>query len=215
MNLSEYAIGGATRPDALTGFNPDFSAALEKMLMSAPPEIRAQLKIASGYRSPQIQADLYKKAVAQYGSEDAARHWVAPPGKSQHNHGMAADLRYLDPAALDWAHKNAGTYGLAFPLANENWHVELQGARGGKPSGLSDMYAPTPAPNGLGDAPSIAAAGANMTGAAAAAPQAVNAIGMLFAQQQEQKQREQDQQDAENVKRAALFNAPSLAALYA
>ena len=60
---------------------------------------------------------------------------MAPPGKSQHNHGNAADLKYLSPEAKAWVHANAARYGLAFPLANEDWHVELAAARGGSPGG--------------------------------------------------------------------------------
>lgn len=125
-----YAVGGATRPDSFSGMNPQFNTALEQMFAAAPPEIRDQLRVTSGYRSPERQAQLWEEALAKYGSEEAARQWVAPPGRSQHNHGNAADLRYLDPSAREWAHANAGNFGLSFPLANEDWHIELAGARG-------------------------------------------------------------------------------------
>jgi hypothetical protein len=103
------------------GMVPDFSRRLEQMVAASG----GRLQINSGYRSTQHQAQLFAAAVKKYGSEAAARKWVAPPGKSRHNHGMAADLG----GDLSWAHANAGRFGLTFPMSWEPWHVELQGAR--------------------------------------------------------------------------------------
>lgn len=129
IDLSQFAVGGATRPDTFSGLDPAFLASLQQMFAAAPPEIQANLRVMSGFRSPERQAQLWQNALAKYGSPDAARKWVAPPGRSQHNHGNAVDLRYLDPAATAWAHENAAKFGLNFPLANENWHIEPIGAR--------------------------------------------------------------------------------------
>lgn len=127
--LSAYAVGGATRPDSFTGMQPDFIGSLEAMIAAAPEEIRKNLKITSGYRSNDRQSELWADAVKKYGSVEEARKWVAPPGKSQHNHGNAADLEFLTPEAKAWVHANAGEFGLAFPLANEDWHIEAASAR--------------------------------------------------------------------------------------
>lgn len=127
---ASYAQGGAAaRPDSFTGLAEPFSQALMRMLQEAPAEVR--IGINSAYRSPETQERLWKEALAKYGSEAEARKWVAPPGRSQHNHGNAADLKYLSPEAQAWVHQNAERYGLAFPLSNEPWHVELAGARDG------------------------------------------------------------------------------------
>ena len=149
FDWTQYAVSGAQRPDSFSGMKPDFSSALERMFQSAPENIRSQLRVMSGYRSPERQQQLWNQALEKYGSPEAARKWVAPPGNSQHNHGTAADLRYLDPEALKWAHANAPQYGLAFPLSNENWHIELAGARGqpqaspqtAKPDVISEVMA--------------------------------------------------------------------------
>jgi hypothetical protein len=156
FDWTQYATGGATRPDSFTGMKPAFSTALQQMFASAPPEIQSELQVASGYRSPERQAQLWAEALAKYGSPEEARKWVAPPGNSQHNHGNAADLRYLSPAAQAWVHANAQQYGLAFPLGNEPWHVELAGARGG-PAGMPPAAMPT---NALAPAPQNAFAAA-------------------------------------------------------
>lgn len=108
-------------------FNPDFGSALQRMLAARPG-----LSITSGYRDPARQAVLYENALKKYGSEAAARKWVAPPGRSYHNKRLAADLGFASPEDRAWAHANAGNYGLKFPLGNEAWHVELASTRGGK-----------------------------------------------------------------------------------
>lgn len=178
-----YATGGATRPDSFTGMNPEFRTSLEQMFAAAPPEIRDNLQVYSGYRSPERQAELWQDALARYGSEAEARRWVAPPGRSQHNHGNAADLRYLDPAAMEWAHANAANFGLAFPLGNENWHIELATARG-NPTHSGTQYQPQGTGNtgGTGRAPdpvpnALAAPEAQMAAyAQARRQQALNAL---------------------------------------
>lgn len=127
----QYAVAGARRPESFSGMNPAFNARLRQLFESAPPAIREQLRVFSGYRSPERQAELYQQAVKKYGSPEAARNNVAPPGRSQHNHGNAADLKYLSKDAREWVRQNAGNYGLAFPLGHEPWHIELAGARQG------------------------------------------------------------------------------------
>lgn len=141
FDWSKYATGGAAgRPDSFTGLTDPFSKALQEMLLAAPPEV--QIGISSAYRSPELQAKLWEDALVKYGSPEAARKWVAPPGNSQHNHGNAGDLQFTTPAAREWAHANASNYGLAFPLSNEPWHIELGTARGGP----AMAYAGGPAP---------------------------------------------------------------------
>lgn len=110
------------------GFNKNFHSALEKLIAASG----GKLSIKSGYRSPERQAQLWADALKKYGNAETARKWVAPPGKSNHNRGLAADLGFSDSAAINWAHQNAAKYGLIFPLSNENWHIEPIGLRGKK-----------------------------------------------------------------------------------
>lgn len=143
--FDRYATGGATRPDSFTGMNPAFASALTQMFTDAPPNIQHALRVSSGYRSFARQKELFD-------ASDRSGHMVARPGHSQHNHGMAADLQYLDPASREWAQQNAAKYGLAFPMSYEPWHIELAGARGQKgapvavaSAGPTASPAPTPA----------------------------------------------------------------------
>lgn len=116
-------------------FDPRFAGALQRFIAASPG-----LQVNSGYRSPARQAQLWANAVQKYGSESAARRWVAPPGHSFHNKGLAADLGFTGEGSLGWAHAHAGEYGLVFPLSNENWHIELAGARGGSGGGQAADY---------------------------------------------------------------------------
>jgi len=105
-------------------FQDPFADALQQMIAARPG-----ISISSGYRSPERQAELFRDAVAKYGSEAAARKWVAPPGKSRHNHGIAADLAFATDADRQWAHENAGQFGLNFRMGHEPWHIELVGGK--------------------------------------------------------------------------------------
>lgn len=140
-----YSILADGRPKSyVDDMDPRFSAALAKMLDNAPPDIQNQFRIFSGARSNERQAELYAAALKKYGSPERARKWVAPPGRSMHNKGVASDLTYLNPAAKKWAHENAQKYGLNFPMSHEPWHIELAGVRGNKvekPRGLEVLVA--------------------------------------------------------------------------
>lgn len=114
------------------GIQPGFLSSLEALRRAMPNNLGAQIGIGSGYRSPERQRFLFDRAVRKYGSVAAARKWVAPPGRSQHNRGNAVDLTFGSPAAMRAAHELAPQFGLTFPMSYENWHIEPIGARGGK-----------------------------------------------------------------------------------
>ena len=125
--INDYLTGTAN-PE---GLNETFKTRITQMISSLPPALQGQVLVFSAYRSPEHQARLYADAIKKYGSEAAARKWVAPPGKSNHNHGVAIDLRYSSDAARRWMHENAARFGLEFPMAHEPWHIEPAGLRGG------------------------------------------------------------------------------------
>lgn len=122
----------------VTGMQAPMQDRLTALFMSAPTDIAKKLGIFSGARSVERQKQLWAQAVKKYGSAEKARRWVAPPGRSMHNSGRAADLAYNGKSlrhapqnVLDWVHENAGRFGLHFPLGHEPWHVEMVEARGG------------------------------------------------------------------------------------
>lgn len=112
----------------VTGLQADFQKRLATMIASIPKEL-GSVTINSGFRSVERQQQLWLEALKKYGSPEAARKWVAPPGNSQHNKGNAADLGYGSDAARKWVHANASNFGLNFPMGHEPWHIEDSSAR--------------------------------------------------------------------------------------
>lgn len=134
------AVGGAAaREDSFSGLDERFRTRLGAMMRAAEEE-GIDLTITSAYRSPELQAQLYESALQRYGSEAEARRWVAPPGRSMHNHGMAVDfaaangglLRDPNSAEAIWLRENAERFGLAVPMDWEPWQIELAGGRSGE-----------------------------------------------------------------------------------
>lgn len=89
----------------------------------------------SGYRDPKRQEQIWRKALVRYGSPQAARRWVAPPGTSAHQSGRAIDFyiglaissknaaRMRNLPAYRWLMKNAERFGF-YPYEREPWHWE-------------------------------------------------------------------------------------------
>ncbi len=129
--LQSILTGGAAgRADSITGLNAEFGNQLAAMVAEAQRQFGTDaVSINSAYRSPELQAQLWQDALARYGSPEEARRWVAPPGASSHNFGMAADLQYQSPEVQQWFHENAGRYGMDFRMGNEPWHIEPENAR--------------------------------------------------------------------------------------
>jgi secretion/DNA translocation related TadE-like protein len=76
------------------------------------------LWIVSGFRTRAEQAALF----------EAKPGLAAPPGSSNHELGLAADLGYPSEDAERDAHARASSCGLEFPVPYEPWHVEPVGA---------------------------------------------------------------------------------------
>jgi secretion/DNA translocation related TadE-like protein len=70
--------------------------------------------IVSGFRTHAEQAAVYEQKPGL----------AAPPGQSNHELGLAADLGYPSKAAQSLAHAVAPGCGLEFPVSYEPWHVE-------------------------------------------------------------------------------------------
>lgn len=137
-SLTRYLSGKG--PSHWTGLTKTYRNNYHAMMQSpeTPTFIKRGLRIYSGARSIPHQARLFKRAVAKYGSVAAARKHVAPPGRSNHNHGNAVDLSYNGvrlgkpgtEEATRWIHANAKQYGFYFRMSHEPWHMEHR--KGGK-----------------------------------------------------------------------------------
>lgn len=105
------------------GLDPGFNDALSRFIKDSG----GRIKLGSGYRSYDEQAKLYDRWLRKVPGQAKA----APPGKSNHNHGLAGDLVYTGDGKA-WAHANAAKYGLYFPMSYEPWHIEPLSTRGRK-----------------------------------------------------------------------------------
>jgi zinc D-Ala-D-Ala carboxypeptidase len=79
--------------------------------------------VDSGWRSPAYQQQLFREAVARYGSEAEAARWVATPNTSPHVSGDAVDMA---SRAAAWLSPHGAAYGLCQIYGNEPWHYELR-----------------------------------------------------------------------------------------
>lgn len=125
--------GYTSSPEGIDGLDPTFRANVAALIAAANREYGGNLVIYSGYRSIEHQRRLYESALARYGSEREARRWVAPPGGSMHNYGLAVDLQHngrrveYGQGISDWMTANLARFNLHRRLSNEGWHVEPVG----------------------------------------------------------------------------------------
>lgn len=132
-SLDEYFEGRARRAPGVDT-DPVYEMNLLRFLNDNPYGIA----VTSYQRDAAQQKALWDAKLLENGGDvSLTRKWVAPPGRSFHGKGMAADLSYENNQAREWAHQNAGKYTMAFPLANEPWHVEPAGARSGGGAGTA------------------------------------------------------------------------------
>jgi len=140
-NARAFLMERSVNPRAAHIDNLDgaFANNLAALLQDAPFE---GLGVLSGNRTQEEQIALFE------GSDKSGRMVAFPIGYkkpdgtisngSNHQHGNAVDISYngrslkhAPPEVIAWVHKNAGGYGLTFPMSWENWHIEPAGVRGG------------------------------------------------------------------------------------
>jgi hypothetical protein len=137
--------GGAI-PDGTTVFDDEIPGvgnldpALLRALRQAATDAAdagVQLVVDSGWRSPEYQEQLFRQAIAKYGSKAEAARWVATPKTSAHVSGDAVDLG--PSAATAWLSAHGAEYGLCRIYGNEPWHYELRPQA--RDDGCPAMYA--------------------------------------------------------------------------
>jgi LAS superfamily LD-carboxypeptidase LdcB len=120
-------------PDGVTVFDdqypgvanldPDLLQALREAATDAADD-GVEFYVNSGWRSPEYQNQLLRKAVSKYGSEEEAARWVATADTSAHVSGDAVDIGHFDATA--WLSEHGAQYGLCQIYSNEPWHYELR-----------------------------------------------------------------------------------------
>jgi D-alanyl-D-alanine carboxypeptidase len=111
------------RTPAVANLDPALLDALRRAATDAARDGVA-LRLNSGWRSAEHQAQLLRDAVDEYGSEQEAARWVATPETSAHVSGDAVDIGPSYAAA--WLSRHGSAYGLCQIYDNEPWHFELR-----------------------------------------------------------------------------------------
>lgn len=108
-----------SRTYAGEGLHPLLQVSVDRLLAAA----KGAVTVVSGRRTNQRQAELWAEAVTHYGDPEVADDWVARPGTSMHETGLAVDLG----GDLDLAARLVEHLGLPLhrPLAHEPHHFEL------------------------------------------------------------------------------------------
>ncbi|BDI21787.1 M15 family metallopeptidase [Herbiconiux sp. L3-i23] len=127
--LDDEIVGVDDDIPAITGLQPALRDALREATAAAALE-DVSLDVSSGWRSTQLQEQLFADAVDTYGSEEIARQYVAPADRSSHVTGDAFDLGGLE--AQLWLGQHGSQWGLCQTYANERWHFELATTPGGE-----------------------------------------------------------------------------------
>lgn len=127
------------RKGSISEIKPEMQARVGALFRDAPDYVKKELRIVSGHRNAEHQAELY---AASGGSGMVAKH-------SKHTEGTAVDLgaagassagsgwKALSPETKKWVLENAPKYGLYKPLQpgrtsiTEDWHFEPIGNRSG------------------------------------------------------------------------------------
>ncbi len=156
----EPATIKADVPGQLQNMRADAAAALEEMFADCKKETKATLKAVSGYRSYQRQATIYSNKLKSVGGKkEKADEFVARPGASEHQLGMAMDVGQQDKVNLTaafgktkggkWVAENCWKYGFIIRYqegwedvtgyASEPWHVRYVGKEYAKLIHEADM----------------------------------------------------------------------------
>ncbi len=138
----EYRVSDAYQPEDLVltdvlgrerirELRPEAAAALEEMFAACKAEIGVDLIAVSGFRDYAKQSRLWQEKLKSVGRNvEKAQEYVAPPGASEHQLGLAMDIGQRGKAQLSsnfikteggkWATENCWRFGFILRY-NEGW----------------------------------------------------------------------------------------------
>ena len=143
----------ANVPGQLQDMRADAAQALEEMFAACKAQTGVTLKAVSGYRSYQRQATIYQNKLDRVGTREKADQYVARPGASEHQLGLAMDVgQKSDDVNLTssfgktkggkWVAEHCWEYGFILRYqegwedvtgyAYEPWHVRYVGLENAK-----------------------------------------------------------------------------------
>ena len=108
----------------VAGLHPALKMAVHRLIEAS----NRRVYLVSGTRTTGRQTELWNEALQKYGDPEIADNWVARPGTSNHEAGLAVDLG----GDLGLAVRLVDELGLPLwrPMSWEPWHFELTGSRG-------------------------------------------------------------------------------------
>jgi D-alanyl-D-alanine carboxypeptidase len=117
--LDAEALAPASLAVDAGGLHPVLADAVRALVRESAGAVR----VVSGWRSSREQQVLWNQALDRYGTAERADDWVARPGTSAHERGVAVDLGGDLTRAVSLIHE----LGLPLhrPLSHEPWHFEL------------------------------------------------------------------------------------------
>ena len=137
-----YSLPESYNPGGLT---PDTYAAFQELVQAAAND-GISIYLSSGFRSYELQSQIYNNYVSNYGKETADT-FSARPGYSEHQTGMAIDVNIVDdsfigtPEAI-WIEAHCEEFGfiLRYPYGKqevtgykyEPWHIRYIGKENAK-----------------------------------------------------------------------------------
>ena len=126
IELDKLAPASISAPGSNTtaGLHPAMKMAIDRLIEAS----RGRVYLVSSTRTTARQTELWNEALEKYGDPEIADNWVARPGTSNHEEGLAVDLG----GDLRLAVSLVDELGLPLwrPMSWEPWHFELIGSRG-------------------------------------------------------------------------------------
>ncbi len=135
----QYTVSEAYEPDDLEmsdvpgqvrRMRQEAAEALREMFQACKEEIGVQLLSISGYRSYERQEGIYKRKLRTVkGNVEKAQEYVAPPGSSEHQLGVAMDIgqkhkihlevSFRDTEGGKWCRENCWRFGFILRYGEE------------------------------------------------------------------------------------------------
>lgn len=102
----------------------DIRSRFEQMLAAMPEELASSVRVISGFRTFDQQAEIRRRHEAMPGG--VAAHPAASPGHSRHESGNALDFS-AGPEADAWMRAHMAEFGLGTPVRNDPNHIQIVG----------------------------------------------------------------------------------------
>ena len=140
-------------PGSVRRMRDEAAAALEEMFAACKEETGVTLISVSGYRSYASQNNIYSRKLRAVRKDEAkAQEYVAPPGASEHQLGLAMDIgqrnkvhlndKFADTVGGKWTTENSWRFGFILRYGKEwedvtgykyeSWHFRYVGKEAAK-----------------------------------------------------------------------------------